>query len=102
MPAGDGTGPQGTGGRCTPLWRSGQIPQPTGRPMGYGGGGGFGRGRGYRNVYRATGLPYWARMDQTTPHTTTQEPQQTREQEIQQLKQELSDIKKRLNELQKQ
>ena len=59
MPGGDGTGPNGMGGRCTPLWMSEQISRPLGTPLGFGGG--FGRGRGYRRIYRATGLPLWAR-----------------------------------------
>jgi len=105
MPQGDGTGPGGTGGRCTPLWMSGQIPRPVGAPPGFGGG--FGRGRGFRNVYRATGLPFWARagMGASQPMQT---PEVTKEQETQMLKeqanfleQQLNEIKKRIEELKK-
>ena len=102
MPGGDGTGPQGTGGRCTPLWMSGQIP----RPLGMGFGGGFGRGRGFRNVYRATGLPLWAR-DQAGV-VPMQGPEIPKEQELQMLEnqadildQQLGEIKKRIEELKK-
>ena len=45
MPIGDGTGPDGRGGWCTPLWQSGKIERPEpfyGRGMGRG----FGRGMG--------------------------------------------------------
>ncbi len=57
MPGGDGTGPNGMGGWCTPLLESGQID----RPMA-----GFGRGRGawgrgFRWRYYATGMPPRAR-----------------------------------------
>ena len=102
MPGGDGTGPGGTGGRCTQLWMSGQIQ----RPVGVGFGGGFGRGRGFRNVYRATGLPFWARTGAEA--VPMQGPEITKEQEIQMLgneanilEQQLNEIKKRIEELKK-
>jgi len=58
MPFGDGTGPDGRGGWCTPLLKSGKISKPLGsldrsgdnygsRAVGFGGRGrGFGRGFG--------------------------------------------------------
>ena len=104
MPAGDGTGPGGTGGRCTQLWMSGQIPRPMGTPSGFGGG--FGRGRDFRNVYRATGLPFWARTGVGAVPIQTQEI--TKEQEAKMLEdqanlleQQLNGIKKRIGELKK-
>lgn len=78
MPAGDGTGPRGMGqmrgraaGLCTGSGMPGyQNPAP-GRGLGVGfgrcggfagrGGRGGAGGRGWRNVFRATGLPGWAR-----------------------------------------
>ncbi|MFH0876347.1 MAG: DUF5320 domain-containing protein [archaeon] len=59
MPNGDGTGPMGTGGWCTPLWESGQMPRPMGRGFfrrGMGNGGGFGRGAGRGYGFRQTGF----------------------------------------------
>ena len=103
MPQGDGTGPQGRGGRCTPLWTSGQITRPVGRPLGFGRGagrmGGRGQGRGYRWIYQETGLPYWARSGTGIQNTT---PAQSKEQEIQLLEQELNQIKNRLDELRRE
>ncbi len=103
MPAGDGTGPQGMGGRCTPLWTSGQITRPVGGPLGFGRGagrmGGRGQGRGHRWIYQQTGLPYWARAGTGTLNTT---PAQSKEQEIQLLEQELNQIKNRLDELRRE
>ena len=108
MPQGDGTGPRGMGGRCTPLWMSGQIQRPAGAPMGFGGG--FGRGRGFRNVYRATGLTLWARagMGIGTAQAPIQSPQAIKEQDAKileeqasLLEQQLNEIKKRIEELKK-
>ncbi len=126
MPGGDGTGPFGTGGYCTPLLQSGQIQAPLrrgfGTGIGLGGGMGFGRGfgrRGYRRMFYATGLPGWVRFGTATPALPaqpTQVPpapiaplsQQTKDQEIQSLEQEkirleqdLQNIDKRLEELRK-
>jgi len=64
MPWGDGTGPWGTGGWCTPLWMSGQIPGPLGFGRGFGLGRGFGRGRG-RGFGRWGAYPYF------NPYLTT-------------------------------
>lgn len=97
MPGGDGTGPYGMGGRCTPLWTRGQITRPMGRPLGLGRGASRAGGRGYRWIYRETGLPYWARAGiQNTPAT------KNKEHEIQLLEQELNQIKNRIDELRKE
>jgi hypothetical protein len=77
------------------------------RPLGVGFGGGFGRGRGFRNVYNATGLPFWARTG--VGAVPVQIPEITKEQEIQMLgneanilEQQLNEIKKRINEIKKE
>lgn len=65
MPRGDGTGPMGIGpmtgrgaGPCAGFAAAGHA-----HSMGYAGGFGcgFGAGRGLRKMFRATGLPGWAR-----------------------------------------
>ena len=80
MPGRDGTGPAGTG----PMTGWAMGPCVEGAPVGVGNpmvlirgrGCGFGRGgHGRRNMYRATGLPRWARggafaMSQTVQGTT--------------------------------
>jgi len=76
MPNLDGTGPDGRGGWCTPLWTSGQISRPLGG-VGFGrgfsargrGAGMGGRGRGRMNMYYATGQPGWARTWPIQPFT---------------------------------
>lgn len=73
MPRGDGTGPDGFGpmtgraaGYCAGYGMPGFNNYYGGRRgMGYGRGMGYrGGGRGWRNMYYATGLPYWARYGQ--------------------------------------
>jgi hypothetical protein len=83
---------------------SGQIPEPAGVRVGFGGG--FGRGRGFRNVCRATGHPFRART--SAGAVPMQSPEITKEQEIRMLEnqanimeQELKEIKARLEELKK-
>jgi hypothetical protein len=69
MPRGDGTGPAGMGpmtgrgaGYCAGYSAPGFANPNAARPAGRGiYGQGSGRGRGYRNMYYATGLPYWLR-----------------------------------------
>ncbi len=67
MPRGDGTGPAGMGpmtGRAAGYCAGYSVPgyaNPAGGRGGLWGGGAWGRGRGYRHMYYATGLPYWAR-----------------------------------------
>ncbi len=102
MPGGDGIGPGGMGGKCTSLWMSGQIQKPL--CMGFGGG--FGRGRGFRNVYRTTGLPLWARVG--VEPILVQGQKISKEQETQMLEnqanimeQELKEIKTRIEKLKK-
>ncbi len=71
MPAGDGTGPMGMGpmtgraaGYCAGYGAPGYANPIPGRGFGFWGfgRGAFGRGRGYRHLYYATGLPFWARQ----------------------------------------
>jgi len=98
MPGGDGTGPNGMGGWCTPLWKSGQIE----KPIGGGGRGSFGRrasgmgsrGRGRMNRFYATGEPMWVREQQPLQ-------QPSKEQELAYLEQQIENIKKRIEELKK-
>ena len=65
MPRGDRTGPMGMGpmtgrgaGHCNGFAEPGYT-NPVGFARGFGCG--FGRGRGHRNMFRATGMPEWAR-----------------------------------------
>ncbi|MBN2251776.1 MAG: DUF5320 domain-containing protein [Candidatus Altiarchaeota archaeon] len=106
MPGGDGTGPWGTGGRCTPLWMSGQIERPIGfgfRGRAFGRPGMGGRGRGFRNMFYMTGQPGWIRSG---VYGTQQDQAPSKEQEIEYLEQEsrilseqLEGIKERLARL---
>ncbi len=70
MPAGDGTGPAGMGpmtgraaGYCAGYGVPGYMNPVRGRFLGRG----FGRGRGWRNWYKATGMPGWMRAMQGLP-----------------------------------
>ena len=76
MPRGDGTGPAGMGpmtgrgaGYCAGFGVPGYMNPVPGGGMGMarGRGGGFGGGRGWRNWYRATGMPGWMRAAQGLP-----------------------------------
>ena len=81
MPRGDRRGPAGFGpltGRAAGYCAGYSVPghmNPVrgrdffgrGRGAGFGQGRGFGRGRGFGNMYRATGLPGWARWGGTWP-----------------------------------
>lgn len=63
MPRGDRTGPEGMGpmtGRAAGFYAGYDVPGYANRCAGRGFGGGGGR-RGYRNWFRATGLPGWLR-----------------------------------------
>ena len=110
MPCVDGTGPNGMGGWCTPLWKSGQME----RPMGSGGRfsgrrapGLGGRGRGRMSMFYATGQPGWRRYPFQEPQAEEIETTKlAREQEIAHLEQEskllqqqVEEIKKRIEEL---
>lgn len=122
MPYGDRTGPMGAGpmtgraaGFCAGYNRPGNM-NPNrgfgfrmGRGGGFGGGGGGG-GRGWRNQFRATGVPGWARNggynSPTIYNPTPYEPEITPEEELKVLKtqskmleKDLSDLKKRIEEL---
>lgn len=70
---GDRTGPMGQGpmtgrgaGYCAGYDRPGYANPVSGRRVGFGRGW-FGRGRGWRNWYRATGLPGWQRAQMGYP-----------------------------------
>jgi len=73
MPGGDGTGPAGMGpmtGRAAGFCAGYSVPgymNPYGGRFGYGRGFGRGAGRGWRNWYRATGFPGWARAQYGLP-----------------------------------
>lgn len=113
MPAGDGTGPMGTGpmtgrgmGYCTgygaPGWSNpmrGRQFFGRGRRVGRGGSSGFGRGGGWgwRNQFYATGLPGWARWG-TEPMGAYNMPPAapTREQEVEMLRDEAQWLKGQL------
>lgn len=73
MPFGNGTGPMGQGpmtgrgaGYCAGYDGPGYANPVPGRGVGFGRGW-FGRGRGWRNWYRATGLPGWQRAQMGYP-----------------------------------
>ena len=128
MPAGDGTGPMGTGpmtgraaGFCAGNSKPGYMNPGPGRGLGMGFRQGYGRqvGRGFRgrgrggwvrrNWLHATGMPGWARADAGIPAWGGYPPYgtaPTREQELDDLKSQaeyfqsaLEDIKTRTEEL---
>ncbi|MEF8788077.1 MAG: DUF5320 domain-containing protein [Planctomycetota bacterium] len=129
MPRGDGTGPAGQGpmtgrgaGYCAGYGVPGYMnPGPRGGYGAYGGGfrGGRGRRGGYRNWYRATGMPGWQRAQMGMPAwgsgpgpvpggaygpayggapSADQELQMLQDQ-AEQMEQALSDIRERIQEL---
>lgn len=123
MPAGDGTGPWGTGpmtgraaGFCAGFGAPGHANPLPGRGFGMGRGGSGGRGawgcrgggRGWRNRFYATGLPGWMRagMSYGAPSGVPHAAAPTPEQELASLKQQaesldtaLATIRKRVQEL---
>jgi len=107
MPAGDGTGPMGTGpmtgrqaGYCagsnTPGFAN---PMPgRGRGMGFGRGRGRGR-RGWRNQFYATGLPFWARNEMPEAEPPAQTPVSA--DDVETLKNQAGNLQQTLEQLQK-
>lgn len=115
MPRGDGTGPMGMGpgtgralGYCAGFSVPGYMNPVPGRrffvrPWGF-----AGRGRGFRHLFYATGLPYWARIN---PYITmygqqpfygqpqAYSPQVSKEMEIEFLKREAEDLENALKEI---
>lgn len=101
MPFGDGTGPLGQGpmtgrgvGFCAGYQRPGYTNPALGRRVG------FGRGRGWRNWYRATGLPGWQRAGMGYSSTAKEEKEMTQE-ELSVLKEQVKALEARLEELKK-
>jgi hypothetical protein len=102
MPFKDGTGPAGMG----PMTGRGMGPcagSGIGRiGTGFGRFGFFGRGRGWRNWFRATGLPFWARssfFNEATP--SSEDEMETLKSDAEYLKTSLKNIEDRMNELSK-
>ena len=122
MPFGDSTGPMGQGpmtgrgaGYCAGYNRPGYANPVPGRGVGLGRGW-FGRGRGYRNWYRATGLPGWRRAQLGYPawggwgyyppaypsaQPTVKEEKGMIKEEIEILKEQMKALEDRLEELKK-
>lgn len=108
MPAGDGTGPTGTGpmtgrgagfcaGNATPGFANPVPGRGRGRGFGRGQGGG-GRGRhGWRHQFHATGQPLWARDEVATAGAlgTAATPAD----EVQALKNQAGNLEAMLNQL---
>ena len=105
MPGFDRTGPMGMGpmtgrgaGYCAVDVTPGRIQRFFGRGLGLGRG--FrGGGRGWRRMFYATGLPFWARGPYTDP--TPSEDVSTLKAEADWLKGQLDDVNRRLQELEK-
>lgn len=109
MPFGDSTGPMGQGpmtgrgaGYCAGYDRPGYA-----NPRGW-----FGRGRGYRNWYRATGVPGWQRAQMGYPawggwgyyppaQPTVKEEKEMIQGEMEALKEQMKSLEDRLEELKK-
>jgi len=111
---GDGTGPQGQGpmtgrgaGYCAGYDRPGYANPVPGRGVGFGRGW-FGRGRGWRNWYRATGLPGWQRAQMGYPawegwgfQPTVKEEKEMIQGEMNALKEQMKALEDRLEQLKK-
>lgn len=102
---GDGTGPAGLGpmtgrgagycaGYSVPGYQNSAVP---GR--GVWGTGHWGGGRGYRNVYNATGLTRWQRVQTTAPVATTAPSVITKEQQLDALKKQAEYLKSELENI---
>jgi hypothetical protein len=107
MPGGDRTGPVGMGpmtgrgaGFCAGYSTAGYTSPVGGRGLcGRGGGG----GRGRRNWFRATGLPFWARMAQGFfGAPSAEQEREALRQQSQHLQESLDAINRRLEDLEKQ
>ncbi|MFP4053829.1 MAG: DUF5320 domain-containing protein [Phycisphaerae bacterium] len=114
MPAGDGTGPNGTGpmtgraaGYCAGYAAPGFVNRGGGRGMGFGGG--RWRGRGWRHRFYATGMTGWQRAAAGAMpfEAGLYDPPVTDEQQLGELKNQaehlegaLGDIRRRIEELQ--
>jgi len=102
MPGGDRTGPLGLGprtgrgfGYCAGYAQPGYAnPWPAGGYWGFGRGG----GRGYRHMFYATGLPYWARVAGPAPYEPESELQILKDQSDY-FKNMLKNIQDRMDEL---
>ena len=108
---GDGTGPMGQGpmtgrgaGYCAGYDGPGYANPISRRGVGFGRGGvglpryGGGRGRGYRNWYRATGLPGWQRAYPPVQPTAKEEKEMIKE-EKEILQEEMNALKERMKAL---
>lgn len=98
MPRGDARGPEGRGpltgwglGACAGYERPGFAAR---RP----GGAGRGRGRGWRNVYRATGIPGWQRGFASLSLSGEEQTEALKEY-AETLREEAEVIERRINEL---
>ena len=118
MPFGDGTGPLGQGpmtgrgaGFCRGYNRPGYANPILRRKVGFAQGW-FGRGRGWRNWYRATGLPGWQRAKMGYPawggwgyyfsvQPTVKEEREILTEELKTLQEEMKALEDRLEELKK-
>jgi hypothetical protein len=102
MPRGDRTGPMGFGpmtgrgmGFCSGSNRPGYM------NSGFGCGGGFGRGRGYRNMYYATGMPFWQRFGGYA-NPSPDDQKSFLQNQAKALEDELKDVRDRLGKLENQ
>lgn len=118
MPFGDRRGPQGLGpgtgrgaGYCAGFGAPGSMnPLPGGSGFGFGRGGRamgcewVGCGRGWRNWYRATGMPGWARSGfgyPSAPSFTAEEELSFLRHEAEYLRKQLVEIENRISNMEK-
>lgn len=110
MPFGDGTGPAGYGsmtgraaGYCAGFSVPGYANPAVGRGFfGRGRGIGRGRGRGFRNMFYATGLPFWARANYPLTKISEKEEIDILKNEAKYMQDEMNAINERIQELEKQ
>jgi hypothetical protein len=111
MPGYDGTGPRGMGpmtgggrGFCAVPATGNTLRPRAGRVFGRG------AGRGRRNVYYATGMPFWQRATYGNPYygysaypePSAEEEKEMLKSEAETLRQELEDIQDRISVLEKE